>query len=180
MTEGDDLIARLETCPAGQPGWTEFEDVCIDALTFLFVPPLEPPKVQIHNESGLQRRDVIFPNRNHAPTNIWGKLYNEVNARMVLFEFKNYDASEISTEEVNQVRNYMTGPMGKLAILLSNKETHPNAATRQHEIYNQDDGRVILTITSDDVKDMIRMKDRDEDPALVIMEELELFYIKHS
>src|SRR6266436_7800882 len=37
------LLKRLEACPAGAQGWREFEDVCTDTLSYLFVPPLGKP-----------------------------------------------------------------------------------------------------------------------------------------
>ncbi len=71
-----DLIKRLEACPVGNAGWSEFEDTCIEILTFLFVPPLSKPKIQPRTLSGVQRRDAIFPNRNiSGGGNNWAFLF---------------------------------------------------------------------------------------------------------
>jgi hypothetical protein len=65
-----------------------FEDACTDTLRFLFVPPLQDPLIQPRSFSGIDRRDLVFPNRNLQLGNNWGHLYQELAARLVLFEFK--------------------------------------------------------------------------------------------
>ena len=87
--------------------------VCVDTLRFLFVPPLREPHLQPRSYSGIDRRDAVFPNRNIELGNNWSHLYRELDARLVLFEFKNYDATEIGKEEVNQTLNYLSKPMGR-------------------------------------------------------------------
>ena len=47
---------------------------------------------------------------------------------MVLVEFKNYDSQEIGKDEVNQSRNYLTRPLGRLGMIVSTKETEPSSA----------------------------------------------------
>jgi hypothetical protein len=37
MSRVTDLVNRLDNCPAGEKGWREFEDLCIEILEFLFV-----------------------------------------------------------------------------------------------------------------------------------------------
>jgi hypothetical protein len=138
MSSPNEIRARLRACKAGHGGWKEFEDACIEALTYLFVPPLAKPHLQPRSYSGIDRRDAIFPNRNHEGAGNWAHLYKELGARMILFEFKNYDASKIGKEEVNQTRNYLTKPMGKLAILCTNKEPEKDAHIKRNTIYSEE------------------------------------------
>lgn len=112
MTGATELRRRLAECPAGRSGWKEFEDICIEILRFLFVPPLNEPLIQPRSYSGIDRRDAVFPNRNIESSNNWSHLYKELQARMILFESKNYDTEDIGKEETNQTRNYMKQPMG--------------------------------------------------------------------
>ncbi len=53
------LRQRLEECPAGRDGWQEFENICIDILHFLFVPPLQPPKIQTRTIDNTQRMGLL-------------------------------------------------------------------------------------------------------------------------
>src|SRR5437763_9523930 len=121
MNQTNDLISRLEACPGGKSGWKAFEDICIEILCYLFVPPLTKPKIHPRSYSGIDRRDAVFPNRNFRDTNNWTFLGEKLGARMLLFEFKNYHKEEIGKEEVLQTQSYMNEPMGRLAIMVCNK-----------------------------------------------------------
>ncbi|MFI7042014.1 hypothetical protein ACIBI0_35510 [Microbispora rosea] len=175
----DSLRKRLEACPAGREGWREFEDAALATLRFLFVPPLSEPIEQARSYSGIDRRDAVFPNRNLDTSNHWGHLLQELNARMVLVEFKNYKDEEIGKEEVNQTRNYLNRPMGRLALIVSNKKPNDAAHIKRNTIYSED-GKVILFITVEHLIEMLYMKERGEDPADLIMDSVERFYLQYE
>src|SRR5215510_14793684 len=96
---------------------------------------LTEPIIQPRSYSGIDRRDAVFPNRNMDESNNWGRLFRELGARMVLFEFKNYDAEEIGKDETNQTRNCLTPPMGKLAIKCCNREPNHAAHIKRNTIF---------------------------------------------
>lgn len=173
------LRQRLTACPAGEAGWRQFEDVAIDILTFLFVPPLSPPIVQPRTYSGTDRRDAVFPNRNHQERNTWGQLLNELDARMVLVEFKNYDQEDIGKDEVNQTRNYLKMPMGRLALMVVSKTPDNGAHIKRNSIFSED-RKVILFLTKGHLFEMLDMKERGEDPADLVMDLVERFYLQHE
>ncbi|WP_449221427.1 hypothetical protein [Tistrella mobilis] len=179
MNDPNTLRAQLKTCQPGMTGWKAFEDACIATLTYLFVPPLSPPHIQTRSYSGVDRRDAIFPNRNHEGPGNWTHLFKELGARMVPFEFKNYDTSTIGKDEVNQIRNYLTKPMGKLAVLCTNKKPSHAAYIKRNTIFSED-GKVIIFITTDELIEMIAIKERGDDPSNLIMDLVELFYIQHE
>lgn len=179
MSQFSELIRRIDSCPVGGPGWKEWEDVCIETLTLLFVPPLEVPKLQPRTYSGIDRRDAIFPNRNVDKGNNWGFIHKELAARLVLCEFKNYDTTEIGKEEVNQTRNYLTEPMGRLALLCCNKAPERAAYIKRNNIYSTEK-KVILFLTKEEMKEMLIIKERGADPADLIMDLIELFYMQHE
>lgn len=179
MSETTAIRHRLRNCPAGKDGWREFEDACVEALTFLFVPPLNEPVPQPRSYSGIDRRDAVFPNRNFETENNWGRLYTELGARMVLFEFKNYKETEIGKEETNQTRNYLTKPMGRLAILCCNKPPNDAAHKKRNSVFSEE-GKVILFITVDDLEEMLFIKERGDDPSDFVMDLVERFYIQHE
>lgn len=173
------LRQRLQVCPAGHGGWREFEDACIEALRFLFVPPLTEPIIQARTYSGVDRRDAVFPNRNIDAPNNWGHLYRELQARMLLCEFKNYDAEEVGKDETNQTRNYLTQPMGKLAIMCCRKMPNHAAHIKRNTIFSED-GKVILFVTVEHLCEMVFIKERGEDPSDLIMDMVERFYLQHE
>lgn len=174
----EDLRDRLDSVPDGASGWSEFEVVAVDTLTHLFVPPLTAPRIQARTSSGIDRRDAIFPNRNHGQPNGWGQLLGDVEARMVLFEFKNYSGL-VGKEEVNQTRNYLTHPLGRLAIIIARNGYDEAAHKKRNTIYSEEK-KVILLLTAADLKEMLYMKERGEDPADLIMDDIEKFYIQYE
>jgi hypothetical protein len=175
-TPEEALRVRLDAVPRGVSGWKQFEDAGTDALKHLFVPPLADPIPQARSYSGIDRRDAIFPNRNHGIQNHWGRLLHELEARMVLVEFKNYDSEDVGKDEVNQTRNYLTKPLGRLALMVSTKEPNHAAYVKRNSIYSED-GKVIVFLTVERLKEMLYMKERGEDPADLIMDAIERFYI---
>jgi len=179
VTAPDSYRRQLDTCPRGHAGWKMFEDLCIEILTFLFVPPLEPPKVQARSLSGTDRRDAIFPNRTEPRRGLWGQLLDELGARLVLFEFKNYETDEIGVEEVLRTRSYLRKPMGRLAIIIGTKLPHDSAHRKRNTLFGED-GTVILFLTTEQLKEMLYMKERGDDPAGLIMDAVEEFYIQHE
>jgi hypothetical protein len=179
MSEIREIIDKLMSCPTGTAGWKTFEDVCVEILCYLFVPPLSEPKIQPRTFSGIDRRDAVFPNRKPNPSSSWGLLLEELGARMVLFEFKNYDSSEIGKQEVDQTRNYLTKPMGCLAIMVCSKPPNEAAHIRRNTIFSSE-GKVILFLTKDHLKEMLFIKERGEDPADLIVDLVEWFYLQHE
>jgi len=179
MLEANELCDRLIACPAGSPGWRAFEDICIDILQLLFTTDLQPPKIQPRTISGSTRRDAVFPNRNRNSNNNWRLLLDELNARLILFEFKNYDKEEIGKEELDQMNSYMNKPMGRLGILVCNKLPNNAAHIRRNTIYSEQD-KVILFMTKDHLIEMLHIKERGEDPADLIVDLVEQFYLQHE
>jgi hypothetical protein len=176
-TPEESLRSRFDAIPPGISGWRQFENAGTDALTHLFVPPLAAPVIQARSCSGIDRRDAIFPNRNHGSDNNWGQLLHELDARMVLVEFKNYDSQEIGKDEVNQTRNYLTTTLGRLGLIVSNKEPSRAAYLKRNSVYSEE-RKVIVFLSVDHIKEMLYRKERGEDPADLVMDAVERFYIE--
>jgi hypothetical protein len=176
MSHEETLRTRLNAIPLGISGWKQFEDVATETLCHLFVPPLSNPIQQARSYSGIDRRDAIFPNRNHGIQNHWGRLLHELEARMILVEFKNYDSEVVGKDEVNQTRNYLTKPLGRLALIVSTKEPNHAAHVKRNTVYSED-GKVILFLNIEHLNEMLYMRERGEDPADLIMDAIERFYI---
>ena len=184
MSQVNDYIKELDDCPLGNGGWSDFEDICVRILTYLFVPPLNNPQIQPRTYSGIQRRDAIFPNRNITSSDDlsiknWHLLFTELNARMVVFEFKNYDITDIAQDEVNQTRNYLAPAMGRLGIMVCSKMPNESGHRQRNVVFNQD-RKVILFLTKKELKEMLWMKERSEEPSDLIVVSLERFCTQHE
>jgi hypothetical protein len=179
MNQSGDLAKRLDACPSGLDGWQNFEDLCIEILEFLFVPPLVRPIIQPRTYSGTNRRDAVFPNRNFDEKHGWGLLLRELEARMVLFEFKNYKTTNIGHEEITQTDNYLTEPMGRLAIMICSKVPDRSAHIQRNTIYSRY-RKIILFMTKEHLQEMLFIKERGEDPCDLIVDLVERFYLQHE
>jgi hypothetical protein len=117
--------------------------------------------------------------RNFGGGGHWTQLLRELDARLVLVEFKNYDTEDIGKDEVNQTSNYLRRPMGRLAILVTNKAPGDAAHIKRNTIYSED-RKVILFVTTQQLIEMLDIKERGEDPADLIMDAVERFYLQHE
>jgi hypothetical protein len=169
----------LATCPPGRTGWAKFEELALATLCHLFVPPLARPTIQARTFSGLDRRDAIFPNRITDTTTSWGLLRHDHDARLILVEFKNYDKENIGKEETDQTRNYLKKSMGRLAIICCNKLPDHSAHLRRNGVYSEE-GKIILFITTGNLREMLDMKDRGDDPSEFIVDCVDQFLIQHE
>lgn len=69
--------------------------------------------------------------------------------------------------------------MGRLALMVVNKEPDNAAHIKRNTTYAQD-GKVILFVTAEHLIEMLYMRDRGEDPVDLIMDLLERFYLQHE
>lgn len=168
----NDLRRRLDACPPGAAGWTEFERVGVLAMEYLFVPPLQPPRVQRRTLSGAERRDAVFANRQRDPSSNWGLLHADYHARMILTEFKNYDKEEIGPEQVMQTSGYMRPEWGQLAIMCCSKKPTTLAHIHRNAIYSREK-KIILFVTAGHLREMLDIKDRGQDPSDFILDSVE-------
>jgi hypothetical protein len=180
MTDISGLRRSLEACPPGRSGWREFEKAALAVLQALFVPPLQPPRIQPRTFSGLDRRDAIFANRCHDTDTSWGLLHKELDARLIPVEFKNYDREDIGKDEVDQTRNYLRpATMGRLAIVCCNKAPVQSGLLRRNSIFSEE-GKVILFLTVEHLKEMLDIHGRGEDAGGFVVDSYEEFLIQHE
>ena len=184
MSKEAELKKKLDECPSGIKGWKQFEDICTEILEYLFCPPLKKPKEQIRTLSGVSRRDMIFPNRNIDVGNTlaeenWHLLLVELDARMILFEYKNYGKSELGPNAVIQASDYLTETIGRLGIIVSTKKPNDSALQKRNTIYSNYK-KVILFLTKADLKEMLDMKERGDEPSEFIVDKEELFFLQHE
>lgn len=179
MTIANQLRVRLRDCPAGPSGWREYEEVCIESLVHLFVPPLQLPRIQSKTISGIDRRDAVFAYRIDNENKNWAQIKNDFDVRMLLFEFKNYDAQEIGKDDVNQTLNYIREPMGRLAVLCTNERPNQQAYVRRNTIWSESK-KLILFVTKSQLIEMISMKERNADPAGFLLDLIETFYLEYE
>jgi hypothetical protein len=172
------LKQRLLSCPPGKEGWRDFEDICTQILTEVFVPPLKPPKPQPATLNRLERRDVLFSLRD-ADTDIgWAKICRDFDSKFLLCEFKNY-VNPCTKDQVNQTRNYLKETIGRLGILFSRKGADSNAYRMRNSIYSQDK-KVILLFDDKHLIELLQLKAANQNPLDLIRDAIDDFYISYE
>lgn len=175
LNEIDRLVHCLKNCPSGRDGWRDYENICIEILNFLFVPPLKSPKIQSRTESGLDIRDAIYPNR--SVNENWRFIRDDYDAKYILFEFKNYshdNGMDLGKDEVNQVKNYLYQTIGRLGIVCCPRKPNNNGIQARKMAYIEEK-KLILFLTNEDLIEMIMKKYKGEDPSDNIIDLIDEF-----
>ena len=89
---GDSLINRIDQCPRGDKGWSDFENIGIEAFHFLFKDNFKPYhyQPQAYNDSQRHRRDLLVHNTSIDPSSFWNRTRHDNHAKVITVEFKNY------------------------------------------------------------------------------------------
>jgi hypothetical protein len=98
---------------------------------------------------------------------------------MILTEFKNYDKSDVGPEEVAETSGHLRHAWGRLALICCSKRPTPSAYRRRNTIYSEEK-KLILFVTTADLREMLDTKDRGEDPSDFILDSIENFYLQHD
>lgn len=171
------LIKQLEECLEGKEGWKTYEDVCIDILSYLFVPPLGKPKIQSRRESGVDIRDAVYPNRNNNEN--WKFIRDDYDAKYIVFEFKNYsnDGSEVDKHVLLQIDDYLKKNIGRFGIICSKKAPNRSGLEKRKDVFIENN-KLILFVNNEDLKEMLLRKHKKMDPSDVIIDLIDDFNLK--
>jgi len=172
-----EYIKRLDSCPEGKAGWKEYEDICLEILNYLFIPPLGKPKIQSRRESGVDVRDAIYPNRNSNEN--WKFLRNDYDAKYIVFEFKNYsqEGSEIDKHVLLQIDDYLKKTIGRFGVICSKKKPNKSGIEKRKDVFIENN-KLILFLNNEDIKEMLLRKHKGMDPSDVIIDIIDDFNLK--
>lgn len=169
--QASSLKEKLFNCPPGNDSWRYYEDVCMEILSYLFVPPLERPEFQRRTGGGLLRRDALFTNC--VEQGFWHRIWHRYEANFILFEFKNTDKLEPS--DVDQAVKYLLlgqHAIGRFGIILSRKPpSQPALKTRR--AWFARDNVVVLLIDDDLVLRMLELREAGKDPVEILQVQYE-------
>ena len=99
------LIRELEQIAPGRTGWVLYQRKVQDILAATHCPPLEQPLSEHPNMTGVNRRDIVFPN--YADDGVWKFLRDHYEAHFVVVDAKNY-AAFVTKNAILQIANYLS------------------------------------------------------------------------
>jgi hypothetical protein len=171
----DDLMARLEAIRPGKRSATQYEQICVDILSYSFSPYLRVPKIQKRSEDGLDRIDAIFP---IGPgSQFWDDIKYSYSSRLVVAEFKNY-AKPIGQKEVESLQQYLFSKARRaFGLLCSRLDTSKPAMRARRRAWMLSDS-LILFLSDGDSKEIVQKKLIGEDPTVVLGAQMDEFFLE--
>jgi hypothetical protein len=127
---GTELITRLASIPAGRDHWSEYQGLVGRLMEYLFVPPLGVPALEISNESGADRRDLVMANM--AEGGVWSLVRQLYRAEYVVVDAKNYTEA-LDKKPILEVAHYLKwyGPGLFALVACQQGSQRPDASLRE-------------------------------------------------
>lgn len=168
----DDLIEQLRECPAGMPGWLQYQKLVGRILAHLFCPPLDRPLSEHSDYFSTNRRDFIFPN--YASEGFWQFLRSRYSADYAVVDAKNAKG-KIRKPHILQIANYLKEHgVGRFGMILCRQGPDQGAIATVREQWVLH-GKLIVVLTHRDVEDMLLAKAALGDPSSVIGSHIQRF-----
>jgi hypothetical protein len=159
---GESLKTRLATIPTGKASASDYQQLVLDILTFVFWPDLIDGRLEVRTIEGTERRDIIFTN--DSDISFFDYVRNTHDALTIMFEVKN--VSDLNMAALNQSAIYLGDRLGRLGFIVTRHTPTEAIVRKQISIFNDSQPRKVLLILSDaDLMDLIKIRVEDASPA---------------
>lgn len=168
----DELIEKLNTWKASDESSTEYEKICCQTLKKLFADDLALWNDQKTASAGMFRFDLICKIKDDNGKEFWGIAERYFGSKYIVFEFKNYK-DKVTQKEVFTTEKYLyLKALRGIAILVSTNGTddHANKAIRG---ILREDGKLIISLSNEDMVEMLQLKKNNEEPADYLSKKLD-------
>lgn len=171
LKRGTIIAKKLRTTPAGKVGWKKFEEICHEAIQFLFSHKLQKLVPQRNTYDGLHRMDLIGRIRLERES-FWSMLASDFSSRYVVFEAKNY-AKPIGQNEIDTTSKYLfRAGLRTVAIVIAREgaSEHAISASAGHLRENR---KFIMVISMNDMCKMLEGADAGDPPENVLFDRMD-------
>ena len=165
---------RLEDCPTGREHWKEYQDICKDIFTNIFVPPLEEPKVEKETRQRIQRRDLIFHIPHQIEDSFWKYILETYSSLAIIVECKNYSKKLGQNNFTTTSKYFGKKRLGLFGIIVTRKGLNPNSKEEQTRLWIEDH-KMIICLNDLDLINILKLKDKGEKPQKIIDEKIRSF-----
>jgi hypothetical protein len=164
-----------EVVPPGRENFQAFEHIVRVVFNFLFIGELGEGKAQSRTQpedEGVEIRDLIFAN--NAESGFWNDLKRKYDASEIVVDAKNKD--ELTRDDLRQLYCYLKPALGMWGFIVCRAEQSPimNAFNRTL-CRNFSQTRGLLILTDDDLRRMVQMKMRGQNPATYLQDRMSEF-----
>lgn len=160
---GPAIKRDLKEIQPGREQATKYQIVVAEILYELFSPYLDEPHLEVSNESGASRYDIVFMNR--AERGFWHDIKVSRGNSIVIFDAKN--KKELATSDADQMLRYSGHWRGQVIFVVCREKQPPSFNARTADLLKEH--KVCLIVLSDmDLEEMYSLKRQGNDPTLVI------------
>lgn len=163
------LINALRTCEGHWRGAKSFELACGDALQYVFREDFDQWITQNSVEDGFHRLDLLAHLKPSSP--FWAAIRSDFRTRYVVFEFKNYP-DELPQAAIYSTEKYLfTTALRSVAVLVARSGESKGAQKARHGALRES-GKLIITVSMQELIEMIEMRARGDDPSSILQHKL--------
>ena len=151
IDELSNTTKRLQACPRGTAGASEFEEIVGQVIKLCFFRALENVQPHERDVDGKVIRDWIASNR--AQSGFWQLVRQRYDATQVVWECKNYE--ELKASDFQQADYYMNEAIGRFVVLVFRGEILPGHYLHVRRISEKSRG-FVLPLTDRDLRTFLR------------------------
>lgn len=159
-----------------QTNASAYEKLCTRTLIRLFADDLTLWNEQAKSNANLYRFDLICKIKRENHKDFWEIVERYFDSKYVIFEFKNYTEKVTQKEVYTTLRYLYPTALRRVAIIISPNgiDDHADKAIRGAL---RDEGKLILSLTNEELLHMLQMKEDGEDPADYLSDKLDALLI---
>lgn len=161
---GEEILAQLNGTEAGGPDAHKFEQLCCQAIQYLFGEHLGRLHPQNRVEHGFQYMDLLARLTPKETGAFWRSLADDFRCRYIVFEFKNY-SDKITQNQIYTTEKYLyPNALRSVAIIIARNGAN-SGAIRAVQGALREMGKVILVLNLDQLGELLIAKDRGLEPS---------------
>jgi hypothetical protein len=143
-------------------------------LNYSLIGPFGVPTIQSRSEDNLDIRDAVYP---IGSGNVfWDDLKRMCATRSAVAEFKNF-SGPITQKEVESVQQYLFRKAMRMFGLLCSRSAPSASALRARRRAWMEQDKLIVLLSDEDMKEMVRARSLGGDPSTVIDAQLDEFFL---
>jgi hypothetical protein len=164
-----------EIVPPGPEHFQAFEYMVRVVFNFLFIGELGEGKAQSRTEpedEGVEIRDLIFAN--NAESGFWNDLKRQYSASQIVVDAKNKD--ELTRDDLRQLYCYLKPALGYWGFIVCRSEQSRSINAFNRTLFrNFNQVRGLLILNDDDLRRMVQIKLRHQNPAMYLQDRMSEF-----
>lgn len=173
----EDLKDKLDKIQGGKLESNDYEKECKEILQFVFSDTLSLWLTHQNSNDGLYQFDLVCRIKDDLRNTFFSMMEHYFASKYVVFEFKNYNKTLTQKEIYTTERYLYRKALRNVAIMIIRKEFQKNTIWAIKGSLREN-GKLILIITDDDLKRMIDIKLKNNDPSEVLLEKLDELLIE--